>query len=41
MRAIKKVRCYSSKKRMGVRNTDLVLENLATGELRHSEPWSN
>jgi hypothetical protein len=41
VRAIKKLFCYSSKKRMGVQDTDLVLENLAASKLRHPEAQSN
>jgi hypothetical protein len=41
VRAIKKLCCHSCKKRMGFQDTDLVLENLATGKLQHSEGQSN
>jgi hypothetical protein len=41
VRAIKKLRCLSCRKRMGVQNTDLVLENFATGKLTHSEAQCN
>jgi hypothetical protein len=34
-------RCHSCEKRMGDQDTDLVLENLATGKLRHAEAQSN
>jgi hypothetical protein len=41
VRAFKKLCCYSCKKRIGVQDTDPVLENLATGKLSHSEKQSN
>jgi hypothetical protein len=41
VRAIEKLRCHSSKKRMGVQDTDLVLENLAASKLRYAEAQSN
>jgi hypothetical protein len=41
VRAINKLSCCSCKKRTGVQGTDLGLENLATGKLRHSKAPSN
>ena len=41
VKAIKKLCCYSSKKRMCAQEIDPVLENLATGKLSHSEAQSN
>jgi hypothetical protein len=41
VRATRKHCCYSCRKRIGVQDTDLVLENLASGKLRHSEAQSN
>jgi hypothetical protein len=41
VRAIKKLCCYSCKKRMSIQDIDLVPENLAASKLRYSEAQSN